>query len=84
MVIPPGSPPDFVHGKDGLENTNQAESGLRAQSVSAAEFIVASINKYPDEITALPIGRVSNLENALALDPGVTAEVKDVVLMGLV
>lgn len=82
MVIPLSSPPDFVHGMDGLGNTNQPESGLRVQSTSAAEFMVASINTYPGEITILAIGRLSNLAQALALDPGIATKVKDVVLMG--
>jgi inosine-uridine nucleoside N-ribohydrolase len=82
LVVPLSNPPDFVHGMDGLGNTNQAESGLRVQSASAAEFIVETINTYPGEITVLAIGRLTNLAIALALDPGITARVKDVILMG--
>ncbi len=82
LIIPPGNPPDFVHGTDGLGNTNQPESTLRIESVSAAEFIVETINTYPGEITVLAIGRLTNLANALALDPGITAKVKDIILMG--
>ena len=82
LVIPLSNPPDFVHGTDGLGNTNQTESGLRVQSASAAEFIVETINTYPGEITVLAIGRLTNLATALALDPGITARVKDVILMG--
>jgi inosine-uridine nucleoside N-ribohydrolase len=82
LVIPLGKPPDFVHGTDGLGNTGQAESNLRVESASAAEFIVETINTHPGEITVLAIGRLTNLANALALDPGIATKVKDVILMG--
>jgi len=82
LVIPLSNPPDFVHGTDGLGNTGQAESNLRVESASAAEFIVETINTHPGEITVLAIGRLTNLANALALDPGIAARVKDVILMG--
>ncbi len=82
LVIPPGNPPDFVHGLDGLGNTNQAKSHLQVEPGSAADYIVETINTYPGEITILAVGRLTNLANALALDPGIAAKVKDVVLMG--
>ena len=82
LVIPAGNPPDFVHGRDGLGNTNQPGSQLRAQPGSATDFIVKTINAHPGEITLLAIGRLTNLANALALDPGIAANVKEVVLMG--
>lgn len=82
LVVPLDNPPDFVHGTDGLGNTNQPESNLRVESASAAEFIVETINAYPGEVTILAIGRLSNLANALALDPGISSKVKDVILMG--
>lgn len=82
LVIAMENPPDFVHGVDGLGNTNWAESNLQVESVSAADFIVETINAYPGEITILAVGRLTNLANALALDPGIAAKIKDVILMG--
>jgi purine nucleosidase len=82
LVIPQSNPPDFVHGTDGLGNTSQPEPVLRAESASAPEFIVETINSYPGEITVLAIGRLTNLANALALDPEIAERVKDVILMG--
>ena len=82
LVVALDNPPDFVHGTDGLGNTNQPESNLRVESASAAEFIVETINTYPGEVTVLAIGRLTNLANALALDPGITSKVKDIILMG--
>ena len=82
LVIPLNNPPDFVHGTDGFGNTNQAKSSLQVASASAADFIVQTINGNPGEITILAIGRLTNLARALALDPGIAANIKDVVLMG--
>ncbi len=76
------APPDFVHGSDGLGNTDQAKSKRQVETASAAEFIVESINTYPYEVTILAIGRQTNLAVALALDPGIAAKAKAVVLMG--
>jgi inosine-uridine nucleoside N-ribohydrolase len=82
LVIPLEKPPDFVHGVDGLGNTNWAESKLQVEPVSATEFIVEIINTHPGEITILAVGRLTNLANALALDPGIADKVKAVILMG--
>jgi inosine-uridine nucleoside N-ribohydrolase len=76
------APPDFIHGKDGLGNTNQPDPGTKPQSRSAAEFIVAAANKFPGEITIIAVGRLTNLAKAVMLDPTITKKIKEVVLMG--
>ena len=82
LVVPRENPPDFVHGVDGLGNTNWAASTLQVEPILAADFIVETINTYPGEITILAIGRLTNLANALALDPEIAIKTKNVILMG--
>lgn len=82
LVVPLRPPPDFVHGKDGLGNTGQQKSALQVEEKSAATFIVEIINTYPNEVTLLAVGRLTNLAKALLIDPGVAEKVKEVVLMG--
>jgi inosine-uridine nucleoside N-ribohydrolase len=52
------------------------------QSLSAAEFIVATANKFPGEITLVAVGRLTNLAKAIMLDSTITKKIKEVVLMG--
>src|SRR4029453_16550414 len=82
LHIEPQPPPDFVHGKDGLGNTNQPipKSGPLAQS--AARFMADTARASPGQITILAIGRLTNLAEAMKLDPNFTKNVKEVVLMG--
>ena len=82
LAIALGAPPYFVHGSDGLGNTDQAKSKRQVETISAAEFIVESINAHPNEVTIIAIGRQTNLAIALALDPSIAAKAKAVVLMG--
>ena len=75
-------PPDFVHGKDGLGNTNQPVPKTSHRAKRAAQFIVDAAKAYPGQITILAVGRLTNLAEALKLDPGLTRNVAEVVLMG--
>jgi inosine-uridine nucleoside N-ribohydrolase len=49
---------------------------------SAAEFIVATARRHPGEVTLVPVGRLTNLALALALEPRLPQLVKEVILMG--
>jgi len=40
LVVPQEAPPDFIHGKDGLGNTNQPEPKISVQSKSASQFVL--------------------------------------------
>lgn len=75
-------PPDFVHGKDGLGNTNQAAPKGSQQSKSAAQFLVDIAKAYPGQLTIVAIGRLTNLAQAIQLDSNLTRNIKEVVLMG--
>lgn len=82
LVVPSREHPDFVHGKDGLGNTDQPEASLQPLGMSAAEFIVEKVKEMPGEITLMGIGPLTNLADALALDPTIAGDVKAVVVMG--
>jgi inosine-uridine nucleoside N-ribohydrolase len=82
LSVPLRPPPDFVHGKDGLGDTHQPEPTLSAQQKSAAQFLVDMAKQYPRQITLLAVGRLTNLAEAMRLDPNFIRNVKEVVLMG--
>jgi inosine-uridine nucleoside N-ribohydrolase len=81
------APPDFIHGADGLGNlparqsTNEAK-GAKADARSAAQFIVDMARAHPGQITLVPVGPLTNIAAALALEPQLPKLVKSIVLMG--
>jgi len=74
--------PTFVHGTDGLGEVAGPPPTLSPIEASAAEFIVGTARRHPGEITLVPIGPLTNVALALALEPRLPELVKQVVLMG--
>lgn len=74
--------PDFVHGADGLGNTEQPPPRRKSEALSAAAFIVECINASPGEVTLVPLASLTNLALAMELDPSIIGKVKEIVLMG--
>ncbi len=54
---------------------------LKPQAQPAAEAIVETLNAAPGEITLLTVGPVTNIGDALKLDPGILGKAKRVVSM---
>ena len=78
------APPDYIHGADGLGNlpSRLPASDTPADPRSAAQFIVDSARAAPGQITLVPVGPLTNIAAALALEPELPQLVKSVVLMG--
>ncbi|WP_341226605.1 nucleoside hydrolase [uncultured Arcticibacterium sp.] len=72
----------FVHGDDGLGNTFRPKSSLKAIDLSAIDFIIEQVKKYPNEITLVPLGPLTNMALALQKAPEIAELVKEVVIMG--
>jgi len=72
----------FVHGDNGLGDVSLAEPSRRADPRSAAEFICEMAHKYPGEITLVPIGPLTNVAEAIKMDPTLPKRLKKVVIMG--
>lgn len=83
LVIPPEPPADFVHGLNGLGDIDMPEQAKAPLAdVTAAEFIIEQSKLYPNELTLVPVGRLTNIALALRLDPTLPSRIKRVVLMG--
>ncbi len=82
LVVPLGNIADFVHGTDGFGQTNQPPPKGRTLDKPAAQLIVETIMAYPGEITLVPLGPLTNIALALALEPRIAGNVAAVVLMG--
>lgn len=80
-----GPEPKFaggVHGLDGQGNANLPLPTLKPARESAAELIVKLAHQFPDELTLVPMGPLTNIAAALLLDPSIARLYKRCVLMG--
>lgn len=82
LIVPLSYVADFVHGADGLGNTNQLPPQGQAVDQSAAQFIVDMVMAQPGQISLVPIGPLTNIALALALEPRIAENVAEVVIMG--
>lgn len=71
-----------IHGADGQGNTYAPPSHLEAIERTAAEFIVEQVLQYPDEVTLAALGPLTNLADALKMEPAIVNLIKEVVFMG--
>ncbi|MBS7806594.1 nucleoside hydrolase [Variovorax sp. PCZ-1] len=78
------APPDYIHGADGLGNlpSRIASSAAKTDARSAAQFIVDMARAQPGLITLVPVGPLTNIAAALALEPKLPQLIKRIVLMG--
>ncbi len=78
------APPDYIHGVDGLGNlpSRLSAQGMQADPRSAAQFIVDSARAEPNQITLVPVGPLTNIAAALALEPKLPQLIKSICLMG--
>lgn len=74
--------PDFVHGKNGFGEANLEPPLTKPIEQDAVDFIIEQINRYPGEITLVPIGPLTNIAKVLEKAPDIISKVKKVVLMG--
>jgi len=82
LAKPPGPPPGFIHGDDGLGNLDgrSAVPG-QAEACSAAEYIVSMARAHPGEITLVAVAPLTNLALALKIEPNLPKLIRQVVLM---
>ncbi len=83
LVRPPrGAAPD-VHGDDGLGNlAGPVRTARVADPRPAHRFIIESVRAHPGEVTLLAVGPLTNLALALAEEPAIAHQVKQVIVMG--
>lgn len=82
LYVPLEGIADFVHGVDGLGNTHRPAPKGQPLGKPAAQFIVDMIMANKGEITLVPVGPLTNLALALALEPRIVEHVAEVVIMG--
>jgi inosine-uridine nucleoside N-ribohydrolase len=75
-------PVTFVHGDNGLGNIPIPPITATADPRPAAQLIIDLVRANPHEITIIAVGRMTNLAEAIAQDPGIVPLVKAVSVMG--
>ena len=71
-----------VHGHNGLGEVDFPLPKGQPDPRRAAQFIVDTIMANPGEITLVALGPLTNVALAVALEPKIAEQVKEVVLMG--
>jgi inosine-uridine nucleoside N-ribohydrolase len=71
-----------VHGENGLGGAVFPEPTTKPIAEPAAEFIRRTVRKYPNEVTLVTIGPLTNIATALNGDPELAVMVRSLVMMG--
>lgn len=80
-----GGPAEFayyVHGDDGQGNAGDDMPVRAAEATSAAQHIIDIVRAHPGEVWIVPVGPLTNIATALAIDPELPSLVAGVSLMG--
>jgi len=72
----------FVHGDDGQGNVYDGAPVGAAAPITAAQQIIELVHAHPGEVWLVPVGPLTNVATALALDPELPQLVAGVSLMG--
>ncbi len=84
-AIDAASPPPavaHVHGDNGLGNIPIPPVTATADPRTAVKLIIDLVRANPHEVTIVAVGRMTNLAEAIAADPGIVPLVKAVSVMG--
>ena len=74
--------PDFVHGKNGLGDIDIPAVIGQPDSLDGAQAIVDLVRQNPKQISIVAVGRMTNIAEALALDPELPQLVGELIVMG--
>ncbi len=72
----------FVHGDDGQGNTNRPASTTTIHTLAAVDFIAEQVKLFPNEVTLLAVGPLTNLALFLQKYAELVVLVKQVIVMG--
>lgn len=75
-------PADFVHGADGLGNTNYPEPALAPTDEHGVDLLLRLVSDRPGEVSLVTIGPLTNVARAIARDAGFAPRVRELVVMG--
>jgi purine nucleosidase len=71
-----------VHGPYEMPKLPEGNPTIRAQEEDAAHFIIRMVHQYPHEVTIYAGGPLTNLAQAISLDPQVPELAQELIIMG--
>ncbi|XAS67437.1 nucleoside hydrolase [Micrococcaceae bacterium Sec5.7] len=71
-----------IHGANGVGNIDLPTSAAKPLQEDAAHLLVQLAREHAGQLSIVAVGSLTNLAEALKLDPGLPALIKDVTLMG--
>ena len=81
LVIPPNPPADFVHGAEGLGDERLPPPAAPVHAQTAAQAI-ADVSTRIDDLQLALVGPLTNVAQALQLDPELTERMAGLTIMG--
>ncbi|HXE74559.1 MAG TPA: nucleoside hydrolase [Candidatus Xenobia bacterium] len=73
---------EFWHGQNGLADVNLPAPQCKLDPRFAPDLIIELVHRFPNEITLVPVGPLTNIALATRKDPSIVPLVKEVILMG--
>ncbi|MFT4413749.1 nucleoside hydrolase [Fredinandcohnia humi] len=73
---------DETHGKYGLGNIVIDKKYEDWHTKTAPSYMIEMAQKYPDEITLITLGPLTNVANALTKNPDAMSQIKEIISMG--
>jgi purine nucleosidase len=70
------------HGPFEVPNLPEGNPSLKPEEEAAAHFIIRMVHRYPHEVSILALGPLTNLAQAISLDPKVPELAQELVVMG--
>lgn len=82
-LLHPWHPEEAYHGTDGLGNWKERPPTTRQPEIEhAVQALLRLADTYPDELTLVALGPLTNLALAICLDPSFPSKIKQFVFMG--
>lgn len=72
----------YIHGSDGLGDSDAPDPTTSAQSQNAVIEIIDRLLASPGEITLLALGRLTNIALAINVKPSIVDAIDEVIVMG--
>lgn len=71
-----------VHGIDGMGDIGIEPKNKKYEEQHAVDYLVNSFNEYPNEITLVTLGPLTNIANAIQKDSSIVNKIKHCYVMG--
>lgn len=75
-------PVAIIHGDNGLGNARLPVSSRTVLDMPVEDFLYETTARYPEEVTVLTLGRLTNVANTIEKHPDFKKNIKNIVMMG--